>query len=105
MIDFNKAINVAEDNAKALLKNATNFQLEGVVTSSDNKNVEVTLSYDLEGKDPLSLEGNVNKAGDSISSLGLAHLSSIMRRRKEYKIFIVSRKDAEFKGFKRSQEH
>lgn len=93
MIDFNKAIDVATTNAKVLIRNADNFVLEGVLLSDDNKLYEVSLSYDIHGKDPLS-------GTDQGRNSGLAHLAYLMRYRRENKVFLVDKKSGQFRGFK-----
>ncbi|MFD2449890.1 hypothetical protein ACFSQE_16930 [Vogesella fluminis] len=56
-MDFKKAISVAEENARELVPNARNFNLEGVIISGDN--YEVTISYYLSGQNPLELKGKM----------------------------------------------
>jgi len=92
MIEFEEAINVATTNAKSLVKGASDFELEGVLLSNDEKLYEVTLSYNLSGKNPLDLENN--------SSSGLIQLATLMGRRREYKVFLVDSSNGNFKGFK-----
>ena len=92
MVDFQEAISIAKKNAKELVSNASNFVLEGVLISNDNKLYEVSLSYDIEGNDPL----NVSNQGNS----GLSQLAKLMRYRREYKVFLVNTSDGKFRGFK-----
>ena len=92
MKNFSEAIKIAETNAKALLPNASNFELEAAVVSNDNKNYEITLSYDIEGKNPLNLDQNAS---------GLMQLAMLMRHRREYKVFFVKCSDGQFMGFKK----
>lgn len=92
MIEFEKAIEVATNNAKSLVKGASDFELEGVLLSNDEKLYEVTLSYNLSGKSPLDLENN--------SSSGLIQLAMLMGHRREYKVFLVDSSSGKFKGFK-----
>lgn len=92
MVDFQKAISVATVNAQALIQNASNFVLEGVLLSDDNKLYEVSLSYDIEGKDPLG--------GGNQGNSGLLQLAKLMRYRREYKVFLVDKNDGQFRGFK-----
>lgn len=96
MIGFEKAICVATENAKSLVKAASNLELEGVILSSDNKLYEVSISYDLHGKNPLELDEG---AGDKVAS-NLLRLATLMGYRREYKVFLVDSKDGQFKGFK-----
>ncbi|GAB7537602.1 hypothetical protein AB4851_07280 [Burkholderia sp. 22PA0099] len=100
MISFEKAIQIATDNAKLLVKNARNIELEGVVLSSDNKLYEVSLSYDMQGKDPLSIDDGIGGAGES----NIRRLARIMSYRREYKIFLVEVKTGIFKGFKNQKD-
>ncbi len=97
MISFENAIDSATTNAKSLIKNADNFVLEGVLLSDDNKLYEVSLSYDIKGKD-LFNEAVQDKAlaGNS----GLLQLAAIMGYRREYRVFLVDSKSGRFKGFK-----
>lgn len=96
MTDFNAAIATATTNAKQLLQNATNFQLEEAVLSADNKRYEVTISYDLNGRDPLSIVNPKTQApGES-----LRQLARLMSYRKEYKVFYVDKATGDFKGFR-----
>lgn len=93
MIDFKQAIDIATSNAKSLLSNANNFQLEGVLISDNDKFYEVTLSYGIEGPDPLSTSERKKESG-------LYHLARIMGYRREYKTFLVDKTTGKFKGFK-----
>ena len=74
--DFDKAIEVATTNVKALVKNAKNIELEGAILSDDNKLYEICLSYDMQGESPF-LTNNDN----------LSQLARLMRYRREYKVF------------------
>ena len=96
MIDFSEAIATATTNAQQLLKNASNFQLEEAVLSEDNKRYEVTISYDLNGRDPLSIANP--KA--QVPGGSLMQLAKLMSYRKEYKVFYVDRETGGFKGFR-----
>ncbi|GHD82315.1 hypothetical protein [Vogesella fluminis] len=95
-MDFKKAISVAEENARELVPNARNFNLEGVIISGDN--YEVTISYYLSGQNPLELKG---ENGDSNP---LYKLATLMGTRREYKTFIVDKGNFAFKGFKSYKE-
>ncbi|WP_147693992.1 hypothetical protein [Vogesella mureinivorans] len=95
MIQFEQAIDVALSNAKNLLKQAYNFTLEGVIISSDEKYLEVTLSYELHGSDPLAISP---EKANGLSAM--AQLAQIMGRRREYKVFLVDSGSGVFKGFK-----
>ena len=99
MIDFQKAIDIATTSAKSLIQNASNFVLEGVLLSEDNKLYEVSLSYDIEGKDPLGGTDQGNKGG-LLGNTGLLQLSQLMRYRREYKVFLVDSGSGQFRGFK-----
>lgn len=91
-IDFGEASDLAIKNAKKLLPRAKDFTLEGIMIEKGN--YEVSLSYFIDGEDPL------NKQTSDRQSLGA--LLKIMGRRREEKIFIIS-KSGEFKGFKNIQ--
>lgn len=95
-MDFKKAIAVALESAKDLLPGAKQFNLEGAIISGAN--YEITLSYFLTGEDPLELRE------DSAASNSLFKLAKLMGTRREYKVFIVSQKTLEFKGFKAYKE-
>lgn len=95
-MDFNRAVSVAEENAKKLLPGAKNFTLEGVVIVKGN--YEVTLSYFLSGKDPLEL------TGESSSDSNMFKLARLMGTRRDYKVFIVDKDNFSFKGFKAYKE-
>jgi hypothetical protein len=92
MVDFQEAISVAIENAGKLIQNAKNFSTEGVLISDDNKLYEVSLSYDIEGKDPLATTDRGNT--------GLYQLAKIMLHRREYKVFLIDKYSGEFRGFK-----
>lgn len=95
-MNFKKAIEVAEKNARELVPSASDFTLEGAVVSGNN--YEITLSYYLTGKDPLGLSGSGNEKGNMFK------LATLMGMRREYKIFIVDKSNFEFKGFKAYKE-
>jgi hypothetical protein len=95
-MDFKRAIDVAEENARALLPGANELKLEGVIISG--RDYEVTLSYYLTGKNPLELSGG-KKDGNN-----LAKLATFMSTRREYKVFIVEKETYAFKGFKAYRE-
>ncbi len=96
MISFEKAISVATENAKTLVKSAKNIELEGVVLSQDNRLYEVALSYDLQGKNPL----DIDEDSGNRSASNLIRLAAIMGNRREYKVFLVDSNNGQFKGFK-----
>lgn len=96
MMDFKKAIAVAEKNAKELVPGAKDFTLEGAIVSGAN--YEITLSYYLNGMSPLELSGD----GDEKNSI--FRLAKLMGTRREYKVFIVDKNDFAFKGFKAYKE-
>ena len=98
MIDFERAIGVATKNAKSLINNAQNISLEGILISDDKSLYEVSLSYDLQGKDPLGAQQN-----NGVTKNNLLELAKIMSYRKEYKIFLVDKESGEFRGFKNQQ--
>lgn len=89
MIDFESAIKTAKDNAQSLIQNAYNFELEGVLLSSDDKLYEVSLSYDID-KNPVS----------EVSSSGLSQLAKMMSYRRGSKLFLIDSHSGAFKGFK-----
>ncbi len=98
MIRFEEAIKKARESAQSLIENAKNISLEGVLLSGDKKLYEVTLSYDLTGRDPLGIQQD-----EGIINNNLLNLAKIMSYRREYKVFLVDRKSGEFRGF-RSQK-
>ncbi|PTV50964.1 hypothetical protein, partial [Acinetobacter seifertii] len=61
-IDFEKAAELAIEQARKLLPKAKDFTLEGIML--EGSNYEVTLSYFIEGEDPL------NKKAQDQSSIG-----------------------------------
>ncbi|WP_227542874.1 hypothetical protein [Acinetobacter chinensis] len=89
-MDFEQAADVAINNAKKLLPRAKDFSLEGIMLVGSN--YEVSLSYLIEGEDPLD-------RSTQDSAPGLGALLKIMGRRREEKVFIVSN-TGEFKGFR-----
>ena len=97
MIDFSKAVDVATENAKSLIKNANNFVLEGVLLSEDGKLYEVSLSYDIQGTDPLS---GADKDSRLPENSGLFQLAQLMRYRREHRVFFVDSDSGKFRGFK-----
>ncbi len=94
-IDFKTAIAKAKDGAMELLGDIQNVNAESVLLSDDSKNYEVTLSYDLKGHDPLSIQ---KEYADDVSLL--EKMIGIMSYRKNYKIFIIDKNNGELKGFK-----
>ncbi len=94
MIDFKKAIDIANKNAQSLIGKLENVELESAILSDNNKLYEISLSYERKGGDPLS----INK--DNSLPSGLAQLASVMSHRRQYKTFLVDRKNGDFKGFK-----
>ena len=93
-ISFKDAIKVAEDNAKDLLLNARQFDLEEV--TKEGHNYEVTLSYLLQGEDPYKTSSST--IGDS-GSLNIGRVIAALGTRRQKKVFIISEK-GEFKGFR-----
>ena len=91
-MDFKKAIAVAEENARQFVPDAREFTLEGAIVSGND--YEITLSYYLDGKIPAELSEGIDEKSS------LLKLASLMRSRKEYKIFMVDKDDFSFKGFK-----
>lgn len=89
-MDFEKAADIAIKNAKKLLPRAKDFSLEEIMLVGSN--YEVSLSYQIEGEDPLD-----KNTQDGAPSLGA--LLKIMGRRREEKVFIVSSSGV-FKGFR-----
>lgn len=100
MIEFQKAIDVATKNAKSLIKDAQNFVLEGVLISDDNKLYEVSLSYDIQGKNPLDGSQGNGQTGSS----GLVQLARLMSYRREFKTFFVDVNTGKFRGFKNQKK-
>lgn len=96
MIEFQEAIAIASDNAKNLIRNARNLEVEGVVLSDNDKLYEVTLSFDMHGADPLDIEdGSKRKDRNDFQ-----RLVTILSHRREYKTFLVDAGSGKFKGFK-----
>ncbi|WP_249605168.1 hypothetical protein [Chromobacterium sp. IRSSSOUMB001] len=95
-MDFKKAISVAVENAKELVPDAKEFNLEGVIISGGN--YEVTLSYHLTGQSPLELAGGNGEKNP------IYKLATLMGTRREYKVFIVDKDNFAFKGFKAYKE-
>ncbi|MFJ4066623.1 hypothetical protein ACIPW4_15210 [Pseudomonas sp. NPDC089996] len=96
MIDFDKAISVAEANVKKLVKTATNLEVEGALISSDGKLYEVTFSYDRLSPDADALpDGTPNT---------FKTLANLLSKRREYKVFLIDSETGEFKGFKSQKE-
>jgi len=96
MTTFQDAIRIASQNAEELLKQATKFEVEEAILSDDGKRYEVTLSYELKGKDPLS----VGSSAKNTQGPGLMELARLMTYRKQYKTFFVDKKTGTFTGFK-----
>ena len=95
-MNFKRAIEVAEENARALLPGARELKLEGVIISG--RDYEVTLSYYLTGSDPLDLSGGKKETNN------MAKLAAFMSTRREYKVFIVNKETFAFKGFRAYRE-
>lgn len=95
-MDFKKAIKVAEQNARDLVPEAKDFALEGAIVSGGD--YEITLSYYLNGKNPLELAGGPDE------KTGMHRLATLMGMRREYKVFIVDKNNFSFKGFKAYKE-
>ena len=95
-MDFKKAIEVAELNARALLPNAKDFKLEAAVIGG--RNYEISLSYYHSGQSPLELAGEKKDANN------LVKLASFMGSRREFKTFLVEEGSFDFKGFKAYKE-
>lgn len=100
MIEFDEAIRIAQENAEKLVKGAKNLVLEGVLISADDKLYEITISYDLDGPDSLKIQNESNGEMQNIIAL-----ASIMRKRREYKVFLVDKRDGQFRGFKNYKEN
>lgn len=96
MIEFQKAVKIAEFNASELLPNATNFTLEGLLLSEDGKLVEVSLSYDIQGRSGIDMLSTANKKQNT----NLSALATILGFRREYKVFLVDANSGVFRGFK-----
>ena len=92
MIDFEKAIKIANENLSKLVPDARNIALEAVEISDDNGVYEVGLSYDQHGDDLLDISGDSRKSD-------LGRIFGMMAYRRKYKIFLVG-KDGKFKGFR-----
>lgn len=87
-IEFDKAIEIAKENAKKLLPNARNFELEAAII--ENRTYEVTLSFintDTENK--LAREADT----------GIGFVMAALAKRREEKVFIVDF-TGKFKGFR-----
>ncbi|WP_156474790.1 hypothetical protein [Acetobacter cerevisiae] len=96
MIDFESAAAIAKDNAKKLVPNAKNIQLEGVVISKNKKNYDVALSYETGGHD--------NLAASHDNPATLRSISYILGKQRYKKIFMVNRQTGEFVGFKQYED-
>ena len=101
MIKFQKAIDSAKENAKSLITNAQDFVLEEVLISDNNKLYEVSLSYDIQGKNPLDGSQGNNQTGSS----GLSQLAKLMSYRREFKTFFIDVETGQFKGFKNQKNN
>lgn len=99
MISFEQAIEIAKKNADSLIEQSQNISLEGVLISEDGKLYEVSLSYDLEGKEPFADQKNSDEAVGN----GLSQLIKVMSYRRQYKTFLVDAKNGEFRGFMKSK--
>jgi hypothetical protein len=97
MIEFNKAIQIAKENVQSLISTARNIELEGVLISTDNKTIEVSLSYELDGVDPFGSVIDTDKRGE------LFHLAKMLRHRREYKVFLIDANTGQFRGFKNQE--
>ena len=105
-VGFDKAIRIAEKNARALISTAKDFELEGIILSKDKKLYEVLLSYEITGEDPLTLHGpDVITAQDVTEKSTLYRFAQLMRHRRQYKTFLVTSEDGQFIGFKKFDEN
>jgi len=84
MISFEKAIEVATSSVKSLITNSRNIVLEGILISDDKQLYEVSLSYDLQGKDHFEVEQD----DDITLGNGLSQLAKVMGYRRQYKTFL-----------------
>lgn len=96
MIDFKQAIDVAVQNAKMLLEQATKLEVEEALLSDDDKYYEITLSYELNGRDPLAAKNTSSR----MATTSILELARLMSYRKEYRTFLVIKETGKFKGFK-----
>jgi len=96
MLSFERAIEFAIENAKKLVPNSREFQIEGAVISENKKNYEIALSYESEGPDFLS------EKGSDIANINA--LSYLLSSRRKKKIFMIKRDTGEFVGFKPYKE-
>lgn len=95
MISFEEAAEIAVKNARKLVRNAKNIQLEGVVISKNKKNYDVALSYEAP-TDNLTIKNNEPATLDT--------LRYILRKQRYKKIFMVDNKSGEFLGFKQYED-
>lgn len=93
LVDFKQAIKLAENNARELLSNAKQFDLEEVI--KEGNNYEVTLSYLLQGEEPYKTSSAIGDSG----SLNIGKVIAALGTRRQKKVFIISEK-GEFKGFR-----
>lgn len=96
MISFERAIDFAIKNAKKLVPNSRDIQVEGAIISENKRNYEIALSYESEGPDTLS-----GKDSDIANVNALSYLLSSKRKKK---IFMIKRETGEFVGFKPYKE-
>lgn len=96
MIDFKKAISIAQDNLQELQPDVQDVRLEAAMLNQKGDLYEISLSYRTAEKDNLHL---ASKHKDNISLLmGLALQNRI------YKTFFVDKKTGAFRGFKDYKE-
>lgn len=87
-IEFDKAIEIARENAKKLLPHARNFELEAAIL--ENRTYEVTLSFvNTDTEDKLAREANT----------GIGFVMAALAKRREEKVFLVDLNGV-FKGFR-----
>lgn len=97
MINFKKAIAIAEENLKSLQSNVHDIRVEAAITNDKNDMYEVSLSYRTAGNDDLNIK-------DDTKNTGLAFLIKMSAMNRIYKTFLIKKDDGEFKGFKEYKE-
>lgn len=104
-LDFEKAIQIAKNELKKIQQDASAINVEQALISDDEKQYEITFSYQTELNDKLSANNkpslteslSINK---DILPTHLQSLSNILRRKRVYKTFLINIKDFKFRGFK-----
>lgn len=90
---FKEAVKVAIENAKSLLGNIKDIELEGVLV--DRNYYRVSISYEIaQNKEFCKNQTNVQ----------MRTLVDLLSKRREVKTFLVKKRSFEFAGFKNSEE-